>query len=1739
MEESNLQIKKNDAINLEESSSLEAFLQKIKNITFQVLSVLLKNEEEDVLSLYFAVTADYLQMFSFPFNKKLKHIWKATTFLDIIFSIFDLFNIQNYMPRINFYTYLAGVYLLVFIILLVILDILYVSYSFSQKKFSITWPLKVLNQVTSYLVTVFFLPITETLISLLECEEEDGHLVLANFNDQVCWQGWVLFHQIISSLFNLIFVIISSIVALTFFEPRMTSKNRTARQDSIGEVVFIITKVFCQVLFNFIPEGSDWFLALLTFVLSSALYWAYNFEEPYYDKEVGTFFNIITTYYLWSNTMLVVSLIFYETSFNGGLIIWILGLPFIFLIMITTRQSKIKTLIGSQMKFRSGEQIQSHLRYVLTLIQDQKNDRNSYMLLIGYVEKHKETCPEEDCPLKRKKMRRGKQLDIEIEEVIKNLIRELGRFYQNGLRKFPTCTKLRLSYAFFLLERLKKKEDALAQFKISLTTKPTFDEQFIIYRYIEMISQSSEEVEDEEEDEEETDVVKKIEFESHLSQFEEYVKLAAIKHKEFWANLKEDNNIALGRLNVLGSGISQYVFKAKDHFTRMVKINSQFPQPFKVYGQFLIRVLNQKEAGLEMIQKGREIALESGNKVQKKEDLESFKNEPIPFIVTQKRKAGVTTIQNVNLLFSVFFAYQRDEIIGKDLSYILPNLYVPFHESLIEQFQENVNQSNFRSQYLNNPQQRFAKNRNGYIFPVIYNVRPLNEDFTKYCVTLEADQSAKNSIFIIVNDNFEITDFSSSALTNFDLNPSVLKNQKLQIKLSQIIPDWEQEKEVYIHKGKDFIFNQHQYSCSCTRVLIPVEVKDAFDNEEQFRYELIGYQLKLEKFEKPFMQGGHKESLQNTSLQDSKLPQVVLQGPSTSLSQKNIQIGSAREITSIQNISYMQTLNTPTYTSNGAINISFPNNGQTSNEGVHKKINNPNSQIAKLKINNSATSRNQVDYLGQITQQNSSRSINLKKKNGEEYEIEISPIILGEQKKIMSNSLSENEINSQHQILGDVAKVNNLSRFIFDFYKTPQEDDSFGDDQNTSLTFNQQEQKNYGAGIKVQRLINSNIVNVYQSDLNDIQSDDEGNEESVFNQNNEEQHLTKQEYRIFHQPNIAQVITRALNTEYEYSSIKLFRQISILWLLIILGISIFQFVYSLQQLNDFSNYIDLVQTLQDRNTINTNLVSDVIDLILLSQNKYKPGYLTFESVQNDISQIIQSASNLTSNMKYQEFQFIGVDRNLYNINFYSGKLSDPVAVQQIEPQNFFNLLTSLSAIVSNQNQQQVNLNNGIVNTIIFNYYHLIQGYMLNQTNQISQIIRHNLDSIDYSLIISIVILAVLSTASTTSLIFLMVYIKNEREEILFLFLDIPLKHINYLYRNCDSFLKKFISIQEMIQRSEIQGYESSDDEQDEQNTDYTRLKITNHDDIEEDEKEQQKEIKKKRMKNIETYKKKKFQGQEGMVLKHLMMIVLSLGFAIFNILTMMNTKQLVNFLWEQYCYDLQIVLNVGNDLNIQKIMLLQKDYPISNTTAFNHSIQNFKYILGRNSKIGNFNYDIMNDQFSIRDLYLKVFYQNSCLQLQEQDINSCQAMIEGSMKYGVDNVIQFFFALFQNNAQGLINNVGADTILGQKEMIEANVSLYKYIQPIMKQFTSQENDIVDQDITSTKSLQTLILILFILFLIFLFIIFWLPNITSMNTQINRTITMLDMIPLKVIKENHKIRIFVKNLIDQQRKMFNK
>jgi hypothetical protein len=130
-------------------------------------------------------------MHSFPFNNKIIYIWKADSFLTNILNFVNVFSLSTYVPNLSYFTLLVSVYVCLGAILLIILNIFYVSYSFSQNKFKFMWPVYLLRSVAYYFVTVLFLPITETLTSILSCYNEPttNDYVIYGYNEIhiQCW----------------------------------------------------------------------------------------------------------------------------------------------------------------------------------------------------------------------------------------------------------------------------------------------------------------------------------------------------------------------------------------------------------------------------------------------------------------------------------------------------------------------------------------------------------------------------------------------------------------------------------------------------------------------------------------------------------------------------------------------------------------------------------------------------------------------------------------------------------------------------------------------------------------------------------------------------------------------------------------------------------------------------------------------------------------------------------------------------------------------------------------------------------------------------------------------------------------------------------------------------------------------------------------------------------------------------------------------------------------------------------------------------------------------------------------------------------------------------------------------------------------------------------------------------------------------------------------------------------------
>lgn len=242
-----------DAMN--QKNGLDRILSELKKSIFSVLYVLLT--EDDAGFIYFVLEygLDWIQMLQFPFDDKISAVWKSSGVLNIVFQFFNFFNLINYLQdAITWNTFVATFYITIVFIVLILLDIIYVSYSFQRKKFAMVWPLLLLRTIVTLTVTVLFIPITELLLSMFSCTTNStGELVFDLFPDIVCFTGMHLVHVVVGSVIGIIFILVSLVVTMNNFEIRITSQDITARSNSLGDVAFIINKIVLQLSFVFLP----------------------------------------------------------------------------------------------------------------------------------------------------------------------------------------------------------------------------------------------------------------------------------------------------------------------------------------------------------------------------------------------------------------------------------------------------------------------------------------------------------------------------------------------------------------------------------------------------------------------------------------------------------------------------------------------------------------------------------------------------------------------------------------------------------------------------------------------------------------------------------------------------------------------------------------------------------------------------------------------------------------------------------------------------------------------------------------------------------------------------------------------------------------------------------------------------------------------------------------------------------------------------------------------------------------------------------------------------------------------------------------------------------------------------------------------------------------------------------------------------------------------------------------------
>eukprot|EP00826_Nyctotherus_ovalis_P052003 TRINITY_DN6541_c0_g2_i2.p1 TRINITY_DN6541_c0_g2~~TRINITY_DN6541_c0_g2_i2.p1 ORF type:complete len:122 (-),score=27.75 TRINITY_DN6541_c0_g2_i2:47-412(-) len=105
-------------------------------------------------------------------------------------------------------------------------------------------------------------------------------------------------------------------------------------------------------------------------------------------------------------------------------------------------------------------------------------------------------------------------------------MRFANTLFLQGISKFPACTSLRIGYAFFLKDRMSNRTLAINELLSAEKHHPSFDEQFLIYRYRKLIEDEMADVQTDNQTGT-LDAISMIAYDNYMRQFKEAIERSA------------------------------------------------------------------------------------------------------------------------------------------------------------------------------------------------------------------------------------------------------------------------------------------------------------------------------------------------------------------------------------------------------------------------------------------------------------------------------------------------------------------------------------------------------------------------------------------------------------------------------------------------------------------------------------------------------------------------------------------------------------------------------------------------------------------------------------------------------------------------------------------------------------------------------------------------------------------------------------------------------------------------------------------------------------------------------------------------------------------------------------------------------------------------------------------------------------------------------------------------------------
>ena len=689
-------------------------------------------------------------------------------------------NIQIYFILVN-----IAIFFIYFITLLIII----MSYRIKNKKLNILWPITVLKFCLPFFSSCFFGQTFLLLTTIFDCQ--NGYAYVST--ELVCRTGlWFSIDAPLSAIGMVLLSLIALITNSLYYKSTFLKSGSDVLKKTTcyPDLSLLITKIATIILFILDDGVEDEHWAVLFFLIlftGTNTFFVFHYQNRY-NKKLNFLNNVLSLMPFLGFLSLLIGKIFKNLGFNGAIFLFFSWIIFSILFILFYKKKEIEFALINYMEIQTSEEYINYIHKFYNLIINKNNSRNDYTILKSLISKAEEKCFDNQCPLK--------QFIESGEDELSNifpLLQYCEQLFEYGIAKFPNSVSLKINFSLFLIMEMNHNKKALINLNTIHSSIYSFQDNYNIHKCKRLIdfylSNKNKKV------------FHSFEYKRNIKDFKLLISKMTSLYHDFWTLiainiLNVTNN--LDELNKIGSEIVKMNKKIDENYNSLIRVKPDNFDLIKLYSYFIENVLNNQEKYRKIksnISNSGYSSNSSSHEIQYSNfDINTLKDKDIfKYFLLSANKKDLANIIDLSTNLCPIFGYNRNELLGKNINNLIPELFHKAHNQLLYDFNEKskntlfkelFKKDNYIPEYLE--KQVYAISKTKFLVPIRHKVYLVQTEGNELIYIMEViklkdyqkdlDMNDDNNLKCVVmtDDNFFIQSFTPNCVKYLKLNDSYI-----------------------------------------------------------------------------------------------------------------------------------------------------------------------------------------------------------------------------------------------------------------------------------------------------------------------------------------------------------------------------------------------------------------------------------------------------------------------------------------------------------------------------------------------------------------------------------------------------------------------------------------------------------------------------------------------------------------------------------------------------------------------------------------------------------------------------------------------------------------------------------------------------------------------------------------------------------------------------------------------------